>query len=83
MFNNILRSFLLVLTIVIASCAVALAIDPDEYCTIHTDAGAPGSCSIRGDCAVIVTNIGTEECKICGVGGCELTECDNCPEEEE
>lgn len=58
----------------------ASAIDPDEYCKIHKESGAPGECEVREDCAVIVTNLGTEECKKCGGGGCELTDCAECEE---
>lgn len=59
----------------------AQAMTPEQYCKIHDDSGAPGSCKPRGDCAVITTNLGTEECKKCSDGGCTLTNCKNCPEQ--
>lgn len=58
----------------------ACAMTPEEYCAIHDSSGAPGTCTEKGDCAVITTNLGTEECKLCGEGGCELTDCSNCKE---
>ena len=58
----------------------SFAMTPEEYCAIHKESGAPGSCDERGNCAVITTNLGTEECKLCGEGGCKLTECSKCEE---
>ena len=59
----------------------SFAMTPDEYCQIHKDSKAPGSCIVRGDCAVLTTNLGTEECKVCTEGGCELVDsCDKCSE---
>lgn len=60
----------------------AQAITPEEYCKIHKDSGAPGTCTTKGDCAVITTNLGTEEYKKCTEGGCTLTSHDKCSEEE-
>ena len=57
------------------------AMTAEEYCKIHEDAEAPGTCTVAGNCAVLTTNLGTEECKICEEGGCSLTDCNNCTEE--
>ena len=57
------------------------AMIPEEYCKIHEDSKAPGTCTVRGDCAVLTTNLGTEECKLCTEGGCELVDnCNKCSE---
>lgn len=50
----------------------------DDYCEIHNNSGAPGECEASGECAVLYTNLGTEECKSCGDGGCELVDCSEC-----
>ena len=56
----------------------ALAMTPEDYCKIHDDSGAPGTCEAKGNCVVITTNLGTEECKKCSDGGCEMEpNCDN------
>lgn len=52
----------------------SLAMTPEEYCGYHAESGAPGDCESDGKCAVIYTNIGTKECKLCNDGGCELVE---------
>ena len=56
----------------------SFAMTPEEYCQIHEEAKAPGTCAVKNNCAVLTTNLGTEECKLCGEGGCELTDCKNC-----
>ena len=56
----------------------SFAMTPKEYCQIHEDAKAPGTCVAKGDCAVLTTNLGTEECKLCGEGGCEMVDCKDC-----
>ncbi len=58
----------------------AFSMTPEEYCKIHSESGAPGSCSERGSCAVITSNLGTDECKVCSEGGCELSDCESCEE---
>lgn len=69
---------LMLITFISGFSYAANAMTPDEYCTLHTDSGAPGSCEANGNCAVITTNLGTEECKLCQEGGCELAECSEC-----
>ena len=54
---------------------------PEEYCKVHEDSEAPGTCAVRGNCAVLTTNLGTEECKLCTDGGCALVDnCNKCSE---
>lgn len=80
--RKVSRSFLILLLFTGLFTGQAFAMTPDEYCDIHSKSGAPGTCTPKGDCAVITTNLGTEECKLCGDGGCELTDCAKCTEEE-
>ena len=69
-----------ILTFSISSLS-SFAMSPEEYCKIHEDSKAPGTCIPHGDCAVLTTNLGTEECKLCTDGGCELVDnCDECSE---
>lgn len=58
----------------------ALALSPDEYCKIHEDSKAPGVCTVCGGCAVLISNLGTHECKKCTDGGCEMADCAECSE---
>lgn len=57
-----------------------------ERCQLHVDSNSPGTCDIRGDeckCAHYINNLGTEECYICGPGGCQKqNNCDGCPEND-
>ena len=71
---------LLTAFLIISFNSNAFAMSPSEYCSIHTESKAPGTCTEKGDCAVITTNLGTEECKECTEGGCELTDCSECEE---
>lgn len=82
-FKILLRVILILLFSAFITNIQAFAITPEEYCTIHNESGAPGSCAEKGSCAVITTNLGTEECKLCGEGGCELIKCVKCEEEKE
>lgn len=70
----------LLFTLVFGFNLSANATTPDEYCTIHKDSGAPGKCTPCGECAVLTTNLGTHEVKLCTDGGCELTDNASCPE---
>lgn len=81
MASNIYKS-LLTLILISGFLIPAQAMTPEEYCNVHSESGAPGSCSERGSCAVITTNIGTEECKKCSEGGCELIDCSECADED-
>ena len=57
------------------------AMTPEEYCDIHEESGAPGTCDVKDNCAVLTTNLGTEEYKLCSDGGCELiTDVEKCSE---
>ena len=78
---NVIKAFLAtILTFSICNLG-SYAMSPEEYCKIHEDSKAPGTCTVRGDCAVLTTNLGTEECKLCTDGGCELVDnCDKCSE---
>ena len=71
-------SFVVLIITVFAFSNNAFAITPEKYCQIHEQSGAPGTCTPKGDCAVLTTNLGTEECKKCTEGGCTLTDCKNC-----
>jgi len=71
---------LLTAFLIISFNSNAFAMAPDEYCKIHAESKAPGTCIEKGDCAVITTNLGTEECKKCGDGGCKLNDCSKCEE---
>ncbi len=82
MVSNIYKTFL-ALVLISSFLTPVKAMTPEEYCNVHTESGAPGSCSEKDDCAVITTNIGTEECKKCTEGGCELTDCGDCSASEE
>ncbi len=78
---NVIKAFLVTILVCSICNLSSFAITPDEYCQIHKDSNAPGSCTVRGDCAVLTTNLGTEECKLCTEGGCELVDnCDQCSE---
>ena len=80
---TILKSvtFLVLLFGICSFGSTAFSMTPEDYCKIHKDSGAPGTCTTKGDCAVITTNLGTEECKVCTDGGCELVDsCDECSE---
>ncbi len=78
----ILKSFLSIVLLLTFSSNGAIAMSPDEYCDIHNESKAPGECETKGDCAVIYTNLGTEECKLCSDGGCTLADCSKCEEEK-
>ena len=80
MLFNLLRFLSLVFLVLCFSSNIAIATTPDEYCKIHEDSGAPGTCTLCGECVVLTTNLGTHETKKCEEGGCELTEKENCPE---
>lgn len=69
---NIIKAFLATVLAVSFCNLGTFAMTPEEYCQIHTDSGAPGSCTANGKCAVLTTNLGTEEYKLCSDGGCEL-----------
>ena len=77
-----LTKALLATFVVFSICNLSsYAMKPEEYCKIHEESKAPGTCIVRGDCAVLTTNLGTEECKLCTDGGCELVDnCDKCSE---
>ncbi len=75
--SNVLKTLLIAL-LVIGFPLSSIAMSPDEYCDVHGQSGAPGTCTTKDDCVVITTNIGTEECKKCTDGGCELTNCNDC-----
>ncbi len=62
------------------SSDAAMATTAQEYCEVHKTSGAPGTCTVCGECAVLTTNLGTHETKLCGEGGCELTDAANCPD---
>ncbi len=80
MFNVIKALSAVVLVFSICNLS-SFAMSPDEYCKIHKDSGAPGTCTVHGNCAVLTTNLGTEECKVCTDGGCELVDnCNKCSE---
>ncbi len=80
---NVIKAFL-VTVLVFSICSLSsYATSPEEYCKIHEDSGAPGVCTTRGNCVVLTTNLGIDECKLCTDGGCELVDnCDQCPESE-
>lgn len=61
----------------------ALARTAQEECDLHKGAELPGTCDVKGKCAHFVDNLGQEECKVCDTGGCQLSSCDECSEEEE
>ena len=78
---NMFRVFSLFVLISSFCTFSAYATTPEEYCRIHEESGAPGTCTAHGDCAVLTTNLGTEECKLCSEGGCELVNsCNECSE---
>ena len=83
MFSNILKIvlvLLLTLTVNLNSSKV-LAETPDEFCSHLEEAGIPDKCTVCGDCAVVTTNVGNNECKKCPeIGGCQLTDCNECAE---
>lgn len=81
MVSNIYTAFL-ALILVAGFLTPAKAMTPEEYCSVHVESGAPGSCTEKGECALITTNIGTEECKKCSEGGCELVDCSECGDED-
>ena len=82
MISNLIKVFLtfllLLLTTLISNKVQAMT--AEEYCKIHTESGAPGTCTPCGSCAVITSNLGTHECKLCSEGGCELSDCPDCPD---
>ena len=80
MLNRIVILFLLFLGLYLYTPTYAM--DPEEYCKVHKESTAPGTCTTKGDCVVLTTNLGTEECKSCGEGGCKLTDCDKCEQKE-
>ena len=69
-----------IVSVTFFSCGSVWAVSPDEYCKIHTDSKAPGVCTVCGDCAVLISNLGTHECKKCTDGGCEMADCTACSE---
>ena len=74
---NVIKAFLATVLAVFICNLSSYAITPEEYCKIHDDSGAPGTCTVFVNCAVLTTNLGTEEYKLCGEGGCELTDDDD------
>ena len=78
---NIIKAFLATI-LTFSICNLSLyAMTPEEYCKVHKDSGAPGTCIVHENCAVLTTNLGTEECKLCTDGGCELVDnCNKCSE---
>lgn len=83
MLRNIFTAFFLsVLLSGLILTNISLAMTAEEYCDQHEKSGAPGTCESdeEDNCAILTTNLGTEECKKCGDGGCEMTDCDkDCP----
>ena len=78
---NLVKAFIATVLAFSICNLTSYAMTPKEYCKIHEDSDAPGTCTVRGDCAVLTTNLDTEECKLCGEGGCELVDnCDKCSE---
>ena len=79
---NVIKAFLATVLAIFVCNLSSYAMVPEEYCNIHEESKAPGTCTVRGDCVVFTTNLGTEECKLCSDGGCELLDnCDGCPVE--
>ena len=78
---NIIKAFLATILTFSICNLTSYAMTPEEYCKIHEDSKAPGTCTVRENCAVLTTNLGTEECKLCTDGGCELVaNCKKCSE---
>ena len=73
---RVLLSFILFFQICILN---ANAITPSEYCGVHNQSAAPGTCTICGEKWVVVRdNLGNDICKKCGDGGCTKSECSEC-----
>lgn len=81
MFSNLIKALIATVLAFFVFNLGSYAMTAEEYCQIHKDAGAPGTCVPKEDCAILTTNLGTEECKLCEEGGCTLTDCSNCAEE--
>ncbi len=77
---NVIKALLTTVLAFLICNLSSFAMTPEEYCAIHEESEAPGTCTPRGDCAILTTNLGTEECKLCREGGCELVDCDQCSE---
>ena len=69
---NVIKAFLATILAISICNLSSYAMTPEECCKVHDDAEAPGTCTVFGNCAVLTTNLGTEEYKLCGEGGCGL-----------